>query len=63
MCIRDRLTTPADNSRSVFAPATNEVWHDIGDTDLEVFHDSTNAGAGNGRAVITVEYVQANDLL
>lgn len=36
------------------------VWHDVGNTDVQIYVLSTNTGAGVG--VLTVEYVQARDL-
>jgi len=52
-------TTPADNSRTVLAPADNDIWNDVGTSDVRIYHDSSSTG---GVGVLTVEYIQNNNL-
>jgi hypothetical protein len=53
-------TAPADNSRTVFAPVDNALWKDVGTSDVRIYHDGASAGGGVG--VLTVEYIQNNNL-
>jgi hypothetical protein len=53
-------SAPADNSRTVFTPVDNALWNDVGTSDVRIYHDGTSAGGGVG--VLTVEYIQNNNL-
>ena len=51
---------PVDNARTVMAPVDNALWKDVGATDVKIYHDGASAGGGVG--VLTVEYIQNNNL-
>jgi len=54
------IVAPADNARVVMGPVDNALWKDVGATDVRIYHDGASAGGGVG--VLTVEYIQNNNL-